>query len=70
MKFMFGEKDTPEPRWDLEEMGLRRELWLRPRPNMPAFLKPQVLYVFSNLEKKIFLDEVSAIQTPTGYGRV
>ena len=68
LKFLFGEKDTPESRRDLEEMGHRPELWLRPRPNRTAFFKPQAPYVFSDVEKKLFLDEVSAIRTPTGYG--
>ena len=68
LKFLFGDKDTPESRKDLEEVGLRRELWLRPRANRQRFYKPQAPYVFTEAEKKIFMDEVSAIRTPTGYG--
>lgn len=68
LKFLFGEKDTLESRRDLEQMGVRRDLWLRPRPNRPTFHKPPAPYVFTEAEKKIFLDEVSAIRTPTGYG--
>ena len=33
LKFLFGEKDTQESRRDLQQMGLRRDLWLRPRAN-------------------------------------
>ena len=68
LKFLFGDKDTPESRKDLEEVGLRRELWLRPRANRQRFYKPQAPYVFTEAEKKNFMDEVSAIRTPTGYG--
>ena len=68
VKFLFGEKDTPESRRDLEEVGMRRELWLRQRANRQRFYKPQAPYVFTDAEKRIFVDEVSAIRTPTGYG--
>ena len=67
LKFMFGDKDTVESRKDMEELGIRRELWLRPRANRQNFVKPHAPYVLSDAEKKIFIDEVSAIRTPTGY---
>ena len=68
LKFLFGEKDTPDSRRDLEELGIRRELWLRPRANRQAFVKPHAPYVFTDAEKRIFIEEVSEICTPTGYG--
>lgn len=68
LKFLFGEKDTPESRRDLEETGQRRELWLRPRANRLRFHKPHAPYVLTDAERKIFVDDVSAIRTPTGYG--
>jgi hypothetical protein len=68
LKFLFGDKDTAESRKDLEEVGLRRELWLRPRPNRQRYFKPDAPYVLTEAEKKIFIDNVSAIRTPTGYG--
>lgn len=68
IKFLFGDKDTAESRRDLEEVGLRRELWLRPRTNRQGFFKPDAPYVLSEAEKKIFIQDVSAIRTPTGYG--
>jgi hypothetical protein len=68
LKFLFGDKDSPDSRRDMEEMGIRRELWLRPRPNRQTFVKPHAPYVFTDAEKKIFIEEVSAISTPTGYG--
>lgn len=67
LKFLFGEKNSLESRSDLQELGIRRDLWLRPQPNRQTFYKPQAPYIFSDAEKKIFLDEVSAIGTPTGY---
>ena len=68
LKFLFGEKDTPQTRKDLEEVGARRELWLRPRANRQQYFMPQAPYVFTDAEKKIFMEEVSMIRTPTGYG--
>lgn len=68
LKFLFGDKDTVESRKDMEALGVRRELWLRPRPNRQSFTKPQAPYVFTDAEKKLFIEEVSAICTPTGYG--
>ena len=68
LKFLFGDKDTPESRRDLEELGIRRELWLRPRANRATFSKPHAPYVLTEAEKKIFIEEVGGICTPTGYG--
>ena len=64
---MFGEKDTAECRRDLEEVGQRRRLWLRPRPNNSRFHKPPIPYVLTNAER-LFVDEVSLVCTPSGYG--
>ena len=68
LKFLFGEKDTAESRKDMEEVGVRRELWLRPATNRQRVHKPHAPYVLTDVEKKFFVDEVSAIRTPTGYG--
>jgi hypothetical protein len=68
LKFLFGEKDSADSRRDMEALGIRRELWLRPRANRQSFVKPHAPYVFTDAEKKLFIEEVSAICTPTGYG--
>ena len=68
LKYLFGEKDTPESRRDMESMGVRPELWLRPRGNGQPFFKPNAPYVLTDLEKKMFIAECAAIRTPTGYG--
>lgn len=68
LKYLFGDKDTPDSRRDMEQLGIRRELWLQPRANRQAFVKPHAPYVFTEAEKKLFIEEVSAISTPTGYG--
>lgn len=68
IKFMFGEKDTAKSRRDMEAMGSRRELWLRPGRNRQTFFKPPAPYVLTEQERKIFIREVSAIRTPAGYG--
>ena len=53
LKFLFGEKNTTESRRDLEEVGLRRELWLQPRANRLRFFKPHAPYVLTDAEKKL-----------------
>ena len=68
LKFLFGDRDTPESRKDMEEVGMRRELWLRPTGNRQRVHKPHAPYVLTDAEKKLFVEEVSAIRTPTGYG--
>lgn len=68
LKFLFGDKDSAESRKDMEELGIRQELWLRPRANRATFVKPHAPYVFTDAEKKLFIEEVSGICTPTGYG--
>lgn len=68
LRFLFADKDSPESRRDLEEMGMRPELWLRPARNRETFNKPQAPYVLTEAEKRLFIAEVSAIRTPTGYG--
>lgn len=68
LKFLFREKNTPESRKDMEELGIRKELWLRPRANRQRFLKPLAPYVFTKAERNFFVDKVSAIRTPTWYG--
>jgi hypothetical protein len=68
MKYLFGEKDTVESRKDMEALGVRPELWLRPRANRATFVKPHAPYVLTEAEKKLFIEEVSTICTPTGYG--
>lgn len=70
LKFLFGDKDTPQSRRDLQHMGVRCELWLRPRGNGQTFVKPHALYVLTDEERKMFFEEVSALRTPTGYGSV
>ena len=68
LKHLFGEKDTPESRRDMEAIGVRPELWLRPRPNGQAAFKPTAPYVLTDTERKMFIAECAAIRTPTGYG--
>ena len=68
LKFLFGEKDSAESRRDLEAIGMRHELWLRPRANRLRYFKPHAPYVLTDAEKKIFVSEVSAIRTSSGYG--
>lgn len=68
LKHLFGEKDTPESRRDMEAMGVRPELWLRPRLNGQPFFKPPAPYVLTEPERKMFIAECAAIRTPTGYG--
>ena len=68
LKHLFGEKDTPESRRDMEAMGVRPELWLRPRLDGQPFFKPPTPYVLTEAERKMFIAECAAIRTPSGYG--
>ena len=67
LKFFFEEKNTPESWRDLQAMGMRRELWLRPGRSNITFTKPQAPYMLTEAEKKMFIEEVSAIRTPKRY---
>lgn len=68
LKFLFGDKDTSDSWRDLQHMGAQHKLWLRSRGNRSTFVKPHAPYVLTDAKKKIFIDELSAIRTPKGYG--
>ena len=48
-------------------MGTRRELWLKPGSNWLTFIKPQISYVLTEVEKKMFIPKISVIRTPKRY---
>jgi hypothetical protein len=54
LKVIFGEKDSMGIKKDMEEMGIRPQLWLRQLTN-GSYMKPNAPYVMSDEEKKVFL---------------
>lgn len=64
---MLGESDTPGLRQDLENCGVRPELWLGPRLDGRTYIKPQAPYAFTPMEKRQFMDLLGSISVPTGY---
>ena len=71
--FLFGEKDTPAIRKDMEDAEAERspqrwrEFWLRRRPNSDVYLQPKAPYVFTEEERRHFLRLVASTPVPTGY---
>lgn len=68
LKLLFGVKDTPASRQDMEEERIRDHLWVRGGPLTGGnYFKPAAPYVLSKAEQKIFLDQLNGISVPTGY---
>lgn len=71
VKHMFGEKDTPTMRRDLEEVvhqsatNPRRALWLIETAS--HLIKPKAPYVFNDSERASFLNLVSHKKLPSEY---
>lgn len=68
LKTLFGEKDSPSVRADLEHRNIRPHLWLRREEGQPqrAFM-PDAPYVLSKAQRKIFLDTLKNIKLPSHY---
>ena len=67
LKHVFGDNDNEEIRRDMEQAGVMRDLWLRPRPNTDSYIMPRAPYVLSESERRSFLRVVAATSTPTGF---
>lgn len=67
MAHLFGEKDTPAMRMDMESIGKFPHLWLRPASGSTHFLQPRAPYIFTDSEKRAFMALVANTRTPFGY---
>lgn len=67
LQHLFGAKDSPAVRRDMEHVGRFPNLWLQRPEGSEHYLQPKAPYVFSDREKRNFLNLVSSIQTPSGY---
>ena len=67
LKLLLGMKDTAEVRKDLEEEGIRQNLWLRRNRVGPNFVKPHAPYTFNPQEKRVFMHTLANVIAPTGY---
>ena len=68
LKTLFGEKDGPGVRLDLQEKNIRRHLWLRGMPGQAqrAFL-PDAPYVLTKEQRQCFLETLKKIKLPSHY---
>lgn len=68
MKTLFGEKDTPSTRVDMQVRNIRSHLWLQSAsPNNDRFFIPDVSYVLSSEDRAMFLLTLKSLKTPTNY---
>ncbi|KAJ9547255.1 hypothetical protein OSB04_019798 [Centaurea solstitialis] len=59
-------KDTTNARIDLENLKIRKPLWLQKRGN--KFFKPQPKYSFTDVDRKLFCQFIKGIKLPDGFG--
>jgi hypothetical protein len=52
---------------DMEEVGIKPKLWLKQLPN-GNHIKPIAPYVPTEEEKKLFMETIKLLRTPTNYG--
>ena len=63
-----GDKDNTAVRIDLQQRGIRPQLWLQRREgNVGRFWQLDAPYVLSAAEKTEFLDTFKSIRTPSRY---
>nr|XP_051219843.1 uncharacterized protein LOC127337018 [Lolium perenne] len=60
-------KDTLNSRLDLEDLGIRKELHLRPVEDGESFEMPEAWYTMSKQEKLAFCEFIRAVRFPDGY---
>lgn len=68
LKILFGEKDTPSTRVDMQLRNIRPHQWLQSAsPNNDKFFIPDVSYVLSSEDWALFLLTLKSLKTPTSY---
>jgi hypothetical protein len=66
-KHVFGEKDSPAVRRDMEAVGKFLHLYLKPQAGSSDFIQPAAPYVFSSRKREEFMALISRTRVPTGY---
>ncbi|GFS37987.1 potassium transporter family protein [Actinidia rufa] len=59
-------KDTDKARKDLEDKGIRKELWLTQQPN-GSYVKPRASFSLTIEEKEAFFKFLKSVKYPDGY---
>ncbi|XP_028126746.1 uncharacterized protein LOC114323365 [Camellia sinensis] len=59
-------KDTDKARMDLEDMGIRKELWLTHRPD-GTYVKPRAIFSLTPEEREGFFEFLKSVKYPDGY---
>ncbi|XP_028095166.1 uncharacterized protein LOC114295170 [Camellia sinensis] len=59
-------KDTDKARMDLEDMGIRKELWLTRRPD-GIYVKPRAIFSLTPDEREGFFESLKSVKYPDGY---
>jgi hypothetical protein len=68
VRTIIGETYHSRGRKDMEEMGIREELWLRlHRGNLGIFTKPHPSYVLTPAEREEVLEIICGLRTPIDY---
>lgn len=66
LRTVFGEKDTPAVRADMQARGVRPQLHLQPvGPNEDRFYMPNASYVLTAQDKAKVLRVLKFLRTPT-----
>ncbi|XP_028093918.1 uncharacterized protein LOC114294017 [Camellia sinensis] len=59
-------KDTDKARLDLEDMGIRKELWLTQRPD-GSYVKPRAIFSLTPADREGFFEFLKTVKYPDGY---
>ncbi|GFY90896.1 ribosomal RNA processing Brix domain protein [Actinidia rufa] len=59
-------KDTDKARKDLEDKGIRKELWLTQHPN-GSYIKPRASFSLTIEEREAFFEFLKSVKYPDGY---
>ncbi|XP_028084685.1 uncharacterized protein LOC114285803 [Camellia sinensis] len=59
-------KDTNKAQMDLEDMGIRKELWLTRRPD-GTYVKPRAIFSLTPEEREGFFEFLKSVMYPDGY---
>jgi hypothetical protein len=68
LNWLIGEKDSAAMRMDLQERGIRPQLWLRQfQNNRDRLWQLDAPYVLSPADRRVFLNTLKSVKFPSGY---